>query len=73
MNHSKSGPFKNRTKIYHSKSGHVPISDPHCRLDSDWYKVIRLKKGPVFKCYPEDHSVWFFEWSNDKSDILDGI
>ena len=28
MNHSKSGPFKNRTKIDHLKSGHVQISDP---------------------------------------------
>ena len=30
MNHSKSGPFKNRTNIDHSTSGHVQISDPHC-------------------------------------------
>ena len=28
MNHSKSGPFENGTKIDHSKSGHVRISDP---------------------------------------------
>ena len=32
MNHSKSGPFENRTKIDHSKSGHVRISDPNCNF-----------------------------------------
>ena len=32
MNHSKSGPFEIRTKIDHSKSRHVRISDPHCKL-----------------------------------------
>ena len=32
MNNYKSGPFKNQTKIDHSKSGHVQISDPHCSL-----------------------------------------
>ena len=30
MNHLKSGPFENRTKIDHSKYRHVRISDPHC-------------------------------------------
>ena len=30
MNHPKSGPFENWTKIDFQKSGHVQISDPHC-------------------------------------------
>ena len=28
--HSKTGPFENRTKVDHSKTGHVRFSDPHC-------------------------------------------
>ena len=31
MNFSKFGPFKNWTKIDHSKPGHVRLSDPHCK------------------------------------------
>ena len=30
MNHLKYRTFENRTKIEHSKSRHVQISDPHC-------------------------------------------
>ena len=34
MNHYKFGPFKNRTKLDHLKSGPVQISDPHCIQNS---------------------------------------
>ena len=30
FDHSKTGPFENRTKVDHSKTGHVRFSDPHC-------------------------------------------
>ena len=30
LEHSKTGPFKNQTKVDHSKTGHVWFSDPHC-------------------------------------------
>ena len=29
---SKTGPFKNRTKVKHPNSGHVRILDPHCTI-----------------------------------------
>ena len=32
LDHSKTGPFHNRTHVDHSKTGHVRYSDPHCIL-----------------------------------------
>ena len=55
MNHSKSGPFQNRTKIDHFKSRHVQISDPHF-IGIPTVFHFRTKQNP--KAELSVHKVW---------------
>ena len=46
LDHLKTGPFENRTKVYHSKTGHVPFSDPHCTTPNVFTNIkIRLNSS----------------------------